>query len=211
MGGFATVTSEMHHSVHVQTKVRDIIPMRDNTRAPCRSPFGVAVCWNSGMRQSTVSLHWLHTQCARDLWSPTLGMTTKVALKLTTYACTNRTYVMSKCFGSCGLRHQHVGSPCNYGNSQNRFTTFLPNVRSMYRWDRGDLMRYKDIIKSLNVSTLLSDSRSNIDEIADEICNVMLQALNIATPKARFYSFRKPYWDDTLKELHTIQKKNTDN
>ena len=67
-------------------------------------------------------------------------------------------------------------------------------------------MQYKDIIKSPNVSTLVSDSGSNIDEIADEICNVMLQASNIAIPKSRFYSFRKPYWDDTLKELHTNQK-----
>ena len=83
---------------------------------------------------------------------------------------------------------------------------FLPNVRSVYRWDKGDIMQYKDIIKSLNVSTLVSDSGSNIDEIADEICNVMLQVSNIAIPKSRFYSFCKPYWDDTPKELHTKQK-----
>ena len=32
---------------------------------------------------------------------------------------------VKKMFGSWGLRHQHVGSPCNYGNCQNRFTTFF--------------------------------------------------------------------------------------
>ena len=82
---------------------------------------------------------------------------------------------------------------------------FLPQLRSVYKWERGDISLYSKLMESLTEFQMTDDSEQSIDNMADILCETMIKSSDTAIPKSKFCPHRKPYWDTELNELHKTQ------
>ena len=46
----------------------------------------------------------------------------------------------------------------------------------------------------------------DINHMVDVLCEKLKQASDATFPKSKFCPYRKPYWDEMLKQMHSNQK-----
>ena len=82
----------------------------------------------------------------------------------------------------------------------------IPNFRSVYHWNKGNVDNYGEKIDELSQSMQLDGNTMDIDNMVDALCEKLIQASDATIRKSKFCPYRKPYWDETLKQMHSNQK-----
>jgi len=87
--------------------------------------------------------------------------------------------------------------------------TYQIQSRSLYRWDRANKSWYAEYLDQTVIERGLNDiiisSEQDIDALCDCIITCLLDVSVTVVPKSRYCSYRKPYWNDQLKQLHLEQ------
>ena len=89
--------------------------------------------------------------------------------------------------------------------------TYLFQSRSLYRWDRADKTQYADILDQYiikhGLSSITIDTNQDIDDLCNGLIACLMDVSDAVVPKSQYCVYRKPYWNNHLKQLHAEQLK----
>jgi endonuclease/exonuclease/phosphatase family metal-dependent hydrolase len=81
--------------------------------------------------------------------------------------------------------------------------------RSLYRWDKADKSLFAASLDHAVIERGLNDITIQNEQHIDDLCAYLITCLSdvsvAVVPKSQYCSYRKPYWNDQLKQLHSEQ------
>ena len=84
------------------------------------------------------------------------------------------------------------------------------NTRRLYRWDKADTAIYRETLDGCLIQNNLADaqihSTVDIEHVVNTLQTCIIDVSNLCVPKSQYLSYRKPYWNVTLSQLHNNQK-----
>ena len=82
---------------------------------------------------------------------------------------------------------------------------FIPKLRSVYRWEKGDVESFRTHVENINVD-VFDGVANDINGMVHRLCQTLIRASEQTIPKSKFCPYHWPYWDEELKILHAQQR-----
>ena len=84
-------------------------------------------------------------------------------------------------------------------------------TRQLYRWDKADKLCYTYAMEQLLVDSDFINVSINNENVVDELCTCLMDSLKTVSdntiPKSQYCSYKKPYWNTDLRNMHVEQKR----
>ena len=84
-------------------------------------------------------------------------------------------------------------------------------TRQLYRWDKADKQCYTYAMEQLLVDSDLTNVSINNENDVDDLCTCLMDSLKTVSdntiPKSQYCSYKKPYWNTDLRNMHVEQKR----